>query len=351
MEEKKYRLLIIGPANRHIESFVARVINNTSSIELITNSKMNLPERVGVNYISFSFKKPFNFFLAPYYIRKKIKEFKPDVIHVHQINSVALYSVIANKKIKVPMVISAWGSDILINPVKSKILRWLVRKVLNNGTAFTSDSLFMANKMRELVPQKELIIEICNFGVQETELIIKKEKVIYSNRMHNPLYRIVAVIDSFAHFISSSENIEWKLVLAGRGSETNRLKQQVSELGIDKNVIFAGFLTPEQNNNYYAKAAIFISMPQSDATAMSLLEAMYYGCFPILSDLPANREWVENGKNGIIIDENNGDFISDSLEYNFSQIGKINRERIIEEATVTVSSEKFVGIHKKAMEL
>ena len=37
--------------------------------------------------------------------------------------------------------------------------------------------------------------------------------------------------------------------------------------------------------------------------AVSVLEAMAHGCIPLLSDLPANRELVDAGQNGLIVAE------------------------------------------------
>jgi glycosyltransferase involved in cell wall biosynthesis len=35
--------------------------------------------------------------------------------------------------------------------------------------------------------------------------------------------------------------------------------------------------------------------------AVSVIEAMAHGCLPVLSDLPANRELVRDGDNGVIL--------------------------------------------------
>ena len=42
-------------------------------------------------------------------------------------------------------------------------------------------------------------------------------------------------------------------------------------------------------------------MPRSDSVSVSVLEAMAHGCIPLLSDLPANRELVRDGANGLIV--------------------------------------------------
>jgi glycosyltransferase involved in cell wall biosynthesis len=38
-----------------------------------------------------------------------------------------------------------------------------------------------------------------------------------------------------------------------------------------------------------------------DGTSVSLLEAMGSGAFPIVTDIPANREWIVNGENGFLV--------------------------------------------------
>jgi glycosyltransferase involved in cell wall biosynthesis len=42
-----------------------------------------------------------------------------------------------------------------------------------------------------------------------------------------------------------------------------------------------------------------ISIPKSDGTPVSLLEAMAAGCLPILSDLPVYHDWITDGVNGL----------------------------------------------------
>lgn len=70
------------------------------------------------------------------------------------------------------------------------------------------------------------------------------------------------------------------------------------------------FLAKEENLYYYSSAMFYISIPKSDGTSISLLEAMAYGCIPITSDLPANKEWINHLENGIISNGN----LSDDLE-------------------------------------
>jgi glycosyltransferase involved in cell wall biosynthesis len=46
---------------------------------------------------------------------------------------------------------------------------------------------------------------------------------------------------------------------------------------------------------------IYVSTSLDDGTSISLLEAMASGAFPIVSDIPSNREWICDGENGFLV--------------------------------------------------
>ncbi len=346
---KKIKILVVGTCSPHVANHISRIRDENMSIEVISNGKKYFIENETVHLVDFSLSKFWNLIVTTSKIRRIIQRFQPDVIHIHQANSVAFYALLANRKIKTPTILTAWGSDILLNPKKSTILRWLVKFNLRNADFFTSDAVFMAEEMRKLVPEKSLDISICNFGVAPLPIDIEKDKIIYSNRNHNPLYRIEEVILGFERFSKSKNGADWLLVIAGSGSETENLKNLVQNKGLNEKVSFVGFVNTFENFNYYAKARIFVSLPESDATAMSLLESMYYKCIPVLSDLPANREWVEDGVNGIIVNNLKDDFFNRALSLNQEEIGAKNKSIIIEKGTEQVSSEHFKGLILKAV--
>ena len=45
---------------------------------------------------------------------------------------------------------------------------------------------------------------------------------------------------------------------------------------------------------------IYLSSALSDTTSVSLLEAIACGLFPIVTNIPANREWIVAGTNGLL---------------------------------------------------
>ena len=46
------------------------------------------------------------------------------------------------------------------------------------------------------------------------------------------------------------------------------------------------------------RSKVYISATKSDGTALSLLEAMVYGAYPVVSDIPTNSCWIKDCING-----------------------------------------------------
>jgi len=92
-----------------------------------------------------------------------------------------------------------------------------------------------------------------------------------------------------------------------------------------------------------------VSVPESDATSISLLEAMAFGCVPVVSDLPANREWIQNGVNGIIADNLDIDFITPALSLDQDKVRIVNTGLITEHGTKEANRRKFLQLYDRLL--
>ena len=337
------KLLIIGSNSIHVYNYINLVKDYFDEIILITNKKR---EGTDVKTIELDFHLKLSSRLKTVAkIKNLIQEYAPSIIHIHQVNSYAYYSLLAARKSSVPKILTAWGSDILLSPKNSFLLKKMVQFNLRHADFFTSDSEFMAEEMRSLLPKRKLDILIANFGIEIIEKDLLKENIIYSNRLHKKLYQIESVINAFKMFLENSIDKTWKLVIAATGEETNNLKSMVEHLNLKGNVEFVGWVDQEKNVEYYSKARLFVSIPESDATSISLLEAMAYGCIPVLSDLPANREWIDDGKNGIIVNSPSENIFERALKLNISEVASINKRIIIEKGTKVANKKKFIQLY------
>jgi len=340
------KLLVIGSDTNHTYNYIELIRDAFDEIELITDKKREgLP--YAIHEVGFSLRSLSDLKDSPKKIAAITKRFQPDVIHIHQANSYAFYTLRGIRKLGIPVVLTAWGSDILLLPGKSFLLKQMVKYSLKHATVYTSDSTFMAEEMRRLVPSKKMDILIANFGISITPVEKPKEPVFYSNRLHKPLYRVDKIIAAFAKFLEHDRKENWKLVIAATGEETASLEKQCAAAGISDRVEFVGWLDKEQNANWYARARYFVSIPESDATAISLLEAMASGCIPVLSDLPANKEWIRNGENGIIVEDVDTDFLSSVFEVDAEKADRVNKELIAAHGTKEANRQKFLSLYEK----
>ncbi|NDG42524.1 MAG: glycosyltransferase, partial [Betaproteobacteria bacterium] len=115
-----------------------------------------------------------------------------------------------------------------------------------------------------------------------------------------PIYRPQEVLRLFAAIAAAWPDAE--LVVANDGSLRQALQAQAAALGLASRVRFVGRLSAAEQALQYAQARWYLSLPESDSVSVSVLEAMAQGCIPVLSDLPANRELVRNGDNGLVLD-------------------------------------------------
>jgi len=297
----KKKLLLIGSRSVHIYNYIKLIDGYFDEILLITNTK---DKDNNINSIEVDFRLSFNIPFSIKKIKNIINDFKPTIIHIHQANSYAFLTLFAYKK-NIPVVLTAWGSDILINPKNSFLYKKALEYTLKKVDIVTSDSLYMANEILKYYPGTNT--KIVNFGVEIEADCEEKESVIYSNRLHNKLYNIDKIIYAFKNFVQ--DNKEWKLVLGATGNQTEKLKKLVSQLKLQDSVEFIGWVDSSVNNKMYQKAKIYISIPSSDATSISLLEAISCNCICFVSNLPSNCEHILDNINGFIeTDLNNIDF-------------------------------------------
>lgn len=338
------KLLLVSSNTIHTYKYLQLVEDYFDEVLLITNEKSTVYDYPTVE-LSFNLKIK-NLFSTVKQIKKEIADFQPTIIHIHQANSFAFYTLLASRKSSIPTVLTAWGSDVLLLPKSNVLLKKLVQFNLRNADFLTSDSTFMAQEMEKLATLKNKIL-VANFGIDVTPVNCPKENIVYSNRLHKKLYRVDKIIEAFARFKQNNERKDWRLVVAATGTETDSLKDKAYKLGLTDDVEFVGWIQKEDNEQWYSKAKIWVSIPESDATSISLLEAMACGSIPVVSDLPANREWIQSGVNGIVVEDLESDFISDALLLNQAEVIELNKQRIDQDGTKEANREKFLQLYQK----
>ncbi|MEN3011768.1 glycosyltransferase family 4 protein [Dictyoglomus thermophilum] len=346
----------IGSKSPHLNKFLSFFSNYFDKVVLITNKKPDMAFSNCIVYeVDFSLKKLWNILTTTNKIKNILEKEKPNLLHIHQANSYAFYTLLANRSLKIPSILNIWGSDILVLPKVNVFLREMVKYNLKNADVIVVESFFEENIVRSLIGNKEKEIRLMNFGIYDdyleedvNEIINYKENIVFSNRLHNKLYRIDKIIEAYAKLVKYGKYNDWRLVIAGSGEETENLKKLVLLNNLEDKVEFIGWVSKDELKDWYKRSKIFISIPLSDGVPLSVLEAMSYGCLLVVSYIPSVIEFVIDKINAIVVNnvESLDKFLEEAINLcNSAELIKsnieLNRRIIREHAIYSKNMEKF----------
>lgn len=127
---------------------------------------------------------------------------------------------------------------------------------------------------------------------------------------------------------------ESRCVIVGGGVSEGKLRSLVDELGLEKNVLFAG--QKDDVRPYLAVGDVFVSASEREGFGLALLEAMAFGLPCVAAEAGGNREVVRDGINALVVPAGSADALADAIARMFGdpearvRMGKSGR-RIAEE--------------------
>jgi len=240
-------------------------------------------------------------------VQRIVRQFRPDLVHAHYVASYGVLGHLAGRSL--PVVQFAWGSDVLLAGTLPRFQRTLMRRALAGSALIVADShhlLRAASSMAPAVPTEHVV-----FGppIAWTEVERHPQHVILSPRALRPVYNIQLILDAYA--MAEPRVGAWSLEVLTGGLDPS--EQGLTEPRAMSGMSFLPRLSVEELQATYLRAEVVCSVPSSDGTSVSLLEAMGSGCLPIVSDLPANRAWVEDGVNGLMVPAGDTEALAEAL--------------------------------------
>jgi glycosyltransferase involved in cell wall biosynthesis len=127
-----------------------------------------------------------------------------------------------------------------------------------------------------------------------------RDPVILSQRsLERSVYNVDVLINAMPEVLRRVPGA--RLVVGSDGALRGQMEDLCRRLDIARAVEFAGTATwPAGLAERLGRAAVYVSVPSSDGTSVTLLEAMASGAYPIVSDLPSNREWVTRDGGAVV---------------------------------------------------
>jgi glycosyltransferase involved in cell wall biosynthesis len=236
---------------------------------------------------------------------------RPDIVHGHIVSSPGGYAAYFGVH---PLVMTAWGTDIFPVLQKSRLQLLMTRWRLAQCDLVTVDSEDLKRAVMVFgVPNDRIALVQWGVDVEHIRSFQRSDRlrqlanvpsdafVLLSTRWFEPIYNLETVLRSIPRILAEINDQEVFFVFIGGGSLQPRLEALANSLGVQKHVRFVGQLTHKELMECYGGADAYISVPQSDSTSVSLLEALAAGLPVVVSDVASNLEWVQDSWNGYIV--------------------------------------------------
>ena len=136
--------------------------------------------------------------------------------------------------------------------------------------------------------------------------------VCFSNRAMVPGCGVETILRAAA--VLAFRGSALRFILCDSTDRNASFRDMAKALQLMDTIRFEGRIEHEQMPAALRRAAIYISMVSPDGPSISLMEAMACGLFPVVSDIPANRDWVTEGVNGFLVPPGRADILADRLQ-------------------------------------
>jgi glycosyltransferase involved in cell wall biosynthesis len=271
-----------------------------------------------------------------------VTRIKPDIVNAHYIGVPGYLAVASGFH---PLVLTAWGSDILIDVRQNGIRRFLTGYSLRKADLITCEAEHLSKNLINLGANPTKIklvfwgIDTHRFspGEKDQKLIealdIANSPIIISTRILNPIYDVESLIKAIPLVLNDKP--EAKFIIVGTGSQETKLKKLAASLGVASSTIFTGYLPNDELPRYLRIADVYVSTSLSDGgLSLCTAEAMACELPVIITDFGDNRKWVDDYVNGFLVPLRDPKTLASKIIYLLSnreervRFGRANRKKI-----------------------
>jgi 1,2-diacylglycerol 3-alpha-glucosyltransferase len=259
-------------------------------------------------------------FAIPIKLKTQIKEilrcFSPDIIHVQDHFSIAKAAIEISLDLGIPIVgtnhFMTENLTAFIHSEKwkrriSNLLWKKFSKVYNQLPIVTTPSEWAVSLIQPKLHTRVISIssgvDIEAFNpsgsgkrVQEKFMIPDKPILLFVGRL-DPEKRIEETLEAVALALKV---VDFCFVIVGKGVRKTSLEHLVIQLGIQKHVIFTGFVTDIELAYIYKLSSCFIISSTAELLSLGTLQAMSAGLPVIAVQAGALGELVQSGENGYL---------------------------------------------------
>lgn len=316
INERPVKILILGEAKiTHTQRWAAHFRDAGWTVRMLSFDP--IPKGMECESLGPTLlPRAFHIMLNVSRVRAIIANFQPDITSALFLPDYGWLATLAGAR---PLLVSAWGSDVLVAPTLSRWNKRRISKVVRNADHLIGDAEVLREGLIGLGAESNNISTI-PLGVSDDLLAVGANRkvpptsrvTVFHNRRLDPVYRPETFVKAAAR-IAQIDRPRYRFVMVGDGSMNAEIRIRIDAKGIGDCLKLHTWMSPSELAQQLASSEIYVACPEIDATSVSLLEAMAAGCYPIVSDVPANREWITDGVNGSLFPVGDDDALAKKI--------------------------------------
>ena len=249
-----------------------------------------------------------------------------------------------------PYIVYVVGSDVLL---ANQFEKWMARLSLPAAAAVIANGKSLASKASQLAPSAKISVLYMGADLERFSFVEKKKPSLrfVCSRGFLPVYDNATIIRALGKLESVPSDFEISFLSSGPLLAASKvLADQVVNAAVRKMIVFRGGVSDSGVRDALQSASYYLSASLSDGASSSLFEAMACGLFPIVSDIPANREWVTHEKNGLLFPAGDASYLSECIKRviageSWMMKARSDNRRLVEEhANIRVSTRNIAQL-------
>lgn len=284
-------------------------------------------------------------------VRRFMKEHKElqryDVCHTHFVIPTGQVAYEIKKKYGIPFIITAHGSDVeghnkkISMKIMHVLLRHGWRRIVDSASCVVLPSLYLKKRIENNYSKGNYcyIPNGIDYGFyrQLNNPEMKEKRILIMGRIQK-FKNVQFVLEVIKIIRQETFFYGWMVDIVGDGPYRAKIEKIIKDSGLSDVICMHGWIDNKSNqlNRILSRATIYISASKFENCPMSVIETTVAGCYPLISDIPAHRQMLEENYRfsldsyedllqklkQVIQMQNRTEFIPDMLRYDRKKVIK-----------------------------
>ncbi len=307
MTERGHEVLVIAASDSG-----RKYLSQSNRLTVLRVRSRGNPLRAQQRYAAFALRDVLN----------ALETFRPNVIHLHDVFSIAIAGLVGARRAGIPVLLTAHQLPEFVTTylpplpglaVAIEALLWRYAALLSRYAHVVAPSPDAARQIRR---RGGFLAEVIGYGLNFTVFHPSRDPherfrlccsygldpdlpiILHTGRLDadKSVHRVIEAAARPVRMLGA------QLLIVGDGSQKMRLQKLSRQLGIDKSVVFTGFVRPDGDlPGLYRSADVFVTASEIETQGIVILEAMASGLPVAAFRATCLPEIIRNGSNGLLV--------------------------------------------------